>query len=436
MGRWIISVIVLSCMVRDAIAAGFQILEQGSRQVGNAFAGTAAIAEDASTIFFNPAGMVYLQGNQATGALTIAYPQARFENQGSTSAGGLLPTVGGNGGNGAELALVPNLYGMWDLSPTIKVGLGLSAPFGLVTDYPADWVGRYQAIRTDLFTIDIGPVIAVKLTEWLSIGGGPNIQYANAELSNAIDLGALPGGAPPQAADARVRLEADDVSASFNIGALFQPWGGTRFGLHYIHEMSHDLDGQVRYLGLNAAGAATLASLQSIGGFINQDATAPLDLPSILTFSAYHELTPTLALLADLAWADWSVFDELRVNFSRVDTILGTSSVTPEEWDDTIRIALGVLYRHDERWTFRGGVAYDETPVPDATRTPRIPDESRYWIAAGIGYRWKALEINFSYAHSFVEDATVNDTTRLRNNLVGTFDNSIDIVSIGGTLRF
>jgi long-chain fatty acid transport protein len=226
------------------------------------------------------------------------------------------------------------------------------------------------------------------------------------------------------------------VSASFNIGALFQPWGGTRFGLHYVHEMSHELDSQVRYLGLNAAGATTLASLQSIGGFIDQDATAPFDLPLILTFSAYHELTPTLALLADLAWADWSVFDDLQVNFSRVDTILGTSSVTPEDWDDTIRIALGVLYRHDERWTFRGGIAYDETPVPDATRTPRIPDESRYWIAAGIGYRWKALEINFSYAHSFVEDATVNDTTRLRNNLVGTFDNSTDIFSIGGTLRF
>jgi long-chain fatty acid transport protein len=189
-------------------------------------------------------------------------------------------------------------------------------------------------------------------------------------------------------------------------------------------------------LGLNAAGAATLASLQPIGGFIDQDATAPLDLPSILTFSAYHELTPTLALLADLAWADWSVFDELRVNFSSVDTIQGTSSVTPEDWDDTSRIALGVLYRHDDRWTFRGGVAYDETPVPDATRTPRIPDESRYLIAAGVGYRWKALEINFSYAHSFVEDATVNDTTRLTNNLVGTFDNSTDIFSIGGTLRF
>src|ERR671916_358399 len=97
MGRWIISVIVLSCMVREAIAAGFQILEQGSRQVGNAFAGAAAIAEDASTIFFNPAGMVYLQGDQATGALTISYPQAHFENQGSTSAGGLLPMTGGNG---------------------------------------------------------------------------------------------------------------------------------------------------------------------------------------------------------------------------------------------------------------------------------------------------------------------------------------------------
>jgi long-chain fatty acid transport protein len=204
---------------------------------------------------------------------------------------------------------------MWELSPTIKVGLGVSTPFGLVTDYPADWVGRYQAIRTDLFTIDIGPVIAVKLTDWLSIGGGPNIQYADAELSNAIDLGALPGGAPPQAADARVRLEADDVSASFNIGALFQPRGG--FGLHYIHEIPMISTVKSDYLGLNAAGAATLASLQPIGGFIDQDATAPLDLPSILTFSAYHELTPTLALLADLAWADWSVFDELRVNFSK-----------------------------------------------------------------------------------------------------------------------
>jgi long-chain fatty acid transport protein len=171
-------------------ASGFQLKEQSVSGLGNAYAGAAAIAEDASTIFFNPAGMARLQGTQVQGNLHLIVPEGKYIKASATDTLGSALT-GGNGGDGAQDALVPATYFLWDISPQWKFGLGLNSPFGLVTSYDDNWVGRYHAITSSLQTIDIQPSVAYKFSDQLSIGVGLQAQYAKARLTNAIDFGTV-----------------------------------------------------------------------------------------------------------------------------------------------------------------------------------------------------------------------------------------------------
>ena len=174
----------------EAWGSGFQIRENSASALGNAFAGAAASSEDPSIIANNPAGMIGLSGNQVSGDIGIIIPSAVFSGMGVTAA--RQPISGGNGGDALGAQPVPAAYGFYDASPDLKFGLALTAPFGLQTQYQSDWVGRYQAIRSDIATININPNIAYRVSDWLSVGGGPAIQHAGAEFTNAIrDLLAL-----------------------------------------------------------------------------------------------------------------------------------------------------------------------------------------------------------------------------------------------------
>jgi long-chain fatty acid transport protein len=164
----------------DALGSGFQLRENSASALGNAFASGAVSTEDPSVIANNPAGMVGLSGNQLSGDLSIIIPSAVFSGTGVTAA--KQPISGGNGGNAGSAQPVPAAYGFYDASSDLKLGLAVTAPFGLKGQYRSDWVGRYQAIKSDIEIININPNIAYRISDWLSVGGGPAIQYADAEL--------------------------------------------------------------------------------------------------------------------------------------------------------------------------------------------------------------------------------------------------------------
>ena len=167
-----------------AAASGFAITENSASGMGNAFAGAAASAEDASTIWFNPAGMMKLQGSQVVVGLHVIHPEASFTNKGSTTASG-IPLSGGNDDGGQD-ALVPNFYWLTGLNERTRFGLGINAPFGLRTEYDDTWVGRYHAVKTELRTLNINPSIAFQANERLALGGGIDILLVNATFTNAM----------------------------------------------------------------------------------------------------------------------------------------------------------------------------------------------------------------------------------------------------------
>lgn len=381
-------------------AAGFALIEQNASGLGNAYAGQAAAATDASTIFFNPAGMTYLPDGQVVLAGHLIRPEVKFN-------GTVTPDIGGgNGGDAGDLAFVPNAYVAYRLTPDVYFGVGLNAPFGLKTEYDPAWKGRTQAIKSEVKTVNLNPSIAFKLSETLSLGAGVSVQYAEATLTSATNGAGL------------ATVKGDDLGWGYNLGALWQLSQDTRIGLAYRSEVEQDLGGDVAF---------------STAVVLNGPVNAELTLPDSAALSLFHKFDSRWELLADITWTGWSDFKELRIVRTN-GQVLGTP--TEENWDDTYRYSLGANYHLSERLTLRSGVAFDPTPVSDTFRTARIPDEDRTWIAFGAQYRFSSkTAIDVGYAHMFVKDAAV-DKTENGLALTGRYDAAIDILSAQFTRSF
>lgn len=424
-------------MISNANAAGFALIEQGVSGLGNAYAGGAASAEDATTIFYNPAGLTRLKKPEFIAAGHVIIPNAKFTNDGSTHVTQSVTPFslrGGNGGDAGVIALVPNMYFSYPFTEKFSFGIGINSPFGLQTEYDKDWVGRYHAIKSKVMTVNINPTIAYKFTEQLSIGAGINIQYIKAELTNAIDfgtIGALRGvpGLIPQMNDGFARLKGDSLSAGFNFGIMHEFSKDTRMGFSYRSKIRHKLQGKANFSDVPAV-------LSMV--FSDSDANARLVLPDMASLSFYHDFNEKWAVMADVTWTGWKSFNELRIKYESgmSDTVITTS------WKNSMRYSLGVSYKPMDKLTLRAGVAYDETPVPDAKyRTPRIPDTDRTWIAFGLGYKVSdKIIIDVGYAHLFFKTSHIDKDPvgedSLRGGFKGHYKGHVDIGSLQITYRF
>ena len=438
-----------------ASGGGFALIEQNASGIGNAYAGQAATAQDASTIYFNPAGMTLLPGRQAVSALHAIKPSAEFTNTGSTTAftffgappGAALP-LGGNGGDAGDWAFVPNAYLSWQLSPRWFVGVGLNAPFGLKTEYDSGWVGRFHGLESEIKTININPSVAFKVNEAVSLGAGFSFQRAQAKLTRATNYaaaaslllgsGAVPAPLVPAVAavaanpaqEGTVKLDGNDNSWGYNFGALFSIYKNTRIGIAYRSSVEQRLSGNVSFQGRPAA----LAPFQPDGPI-----TAEIELPATASWSIFHPINSQRELMGDITWTQWSDVKTVPVIRSNSGATLETLTLN---FKDTWRVSAGANYHMNSAWTVRFGVAFDQGAAPDAERTPRIPDEDRTWLALGAQYRMsKQAVVDVGFAHLFIKDPTVNlcpgtasvnplnTACRGRNNLRGTYESNVNILS-------
>lgn len=381
-------------------AAGFALVEQNASGLGNAFAGQAAVAADASTVFFNPAGMTLLPDRQVVVAGHLIKLKAEFSGE----VDALFPVTGGQGGDAGDWALVPNAYFAFRLTPDVHLGLGLNSPFGLKTEYDSDWIGRYQAIKSELKTVNLNPSIAYRVSDILSLGAGLDIQWIDATLTNRIPVYGQP----------LVTIKGDDYGWGYNLGALWQVTPATRVGLSYRSEVDFTLDG-----------TASTSDPVVFKGPVTADVT----LPDSASLSLFHKLSPTWDLLADVTWTGWSDFDDLPIK-GTVD------KTTIENWENILRYSLGATWHMSDTLSLRGGVAYDEAPVSDVYRTPRIPDGARTWVAVGGQYRLSSQSaIDFGYAHLFVNDPGLRSAD-YGTLLKGEYDSQVDILSAQFTHSF
>ncbi len=426
-----------------AFASGFAIVEQSVSGLGTAFSSGAA-ANDASTVFFNPAGMLLLEGQQVTAGVHFIFPSAKFKKEKGENFMG-APLSGSDGGNGGETAVVPNFFYTNKLSDKVAIGLGITAPFGLRTDYNKTWVGRYHAVESDVKTININPAVAFKITNEITVAAGVSAEYMDVTLSSMIDGGLVYYGATGNPSyisnsdfDVFAENKADDWGFGFNLGAIYEFSPDTRMGFAYRSEITHKLRGDIK-----TDVPSTLAPLDFL--FQKQDIHGKITLPATASFNVYSKITDRFALMADVTWTEWSSFDELTIYFEG-DGIAGNdSTTTTEKWNDTMRYSLGATFQATDALVLRSGVAYDETPIPDKYRTPRIPGEDRYWVTLGAGYQLtESLSMDVAYAHLFVDDSKMEKYAGTdpegedfaRGTVVGEFDNSVDIASVQFSYKF
>jgi long-chain fatty acid transport protein len=400
--------LLLAVASSSASAAGFAIKEQSITNLGRAFAGSAAAAEDASTIFFNPAGLTYLDRTEVDMGLNYIKPKSEFRNDGS-NINGVLPLTGGDGGDAGHEAFVPNFYLAHPINDKVTLGLGISAPFGLVTEYRDDWVGKYLAVKSEMLTVNFNPSLAIRATDKLSLGFGLSAQYIDVKLSQMVDL-----GGDPNAADAKAKLQGDDWGYGFNLGMIYQATDNTRLALAYRSKISNTLEGD--------------GTLKTLSGttVTDEKIQADLDLPETLSFAIHHDINDKWAVLADATWTRWSRFEELVIES---DGLLGTEKA--EDWENSMRYGIGLTYKHSDKWQFRTGFAYDETPIPSSQRrTARIPDTDRKWLAFGASYQMTdSIIIDAAYAHLFMDDPKIDESEKVYN-LKGSYDASVDIVGL------
>lgn len=436
------SSLVLCCLASQAYASGFALLENNVTNLGLAYSGTAALAEDASSNYFNAAALSHIEKNQIVLGANVIQGSFDFDASSATNSFGTTPfnaagpVTGSQSDDPGTTSAVPNFHLAARIDDQFVLGFSVSSPFGLKSSYEKDGIARYLATNSEVVTLNFSPSISYQPWKCISVGFGPDAIWTKAKLEARI--GTTPSN---PAADGFQKNKAQGWGYGWHAGLLYEWRDTTRFGLNYRSKANVHAEGPSEQLAPFAFAPAGTMTLQSV--------SARVVLPESVTISGYHEFNDKIAVTADAAWTNWSRFDKLALSFVP-GALSGLDTVTPEQFKDTWRFALGGIYTLNEQWLIRAGVAFDETPTQDHTRTARIPDEDRTWVALGGAYTLnKCWRIDFGYAHLFFRDATINEAAPIKAGngavgpvaipagipstqatLAGRFDGSANIVGI------
>src|SRR5262245_4399464 len=399
---------------RRAVASGFALREESAKLMGMAYAGTAAVAEDATTGFYNVAGLTRIRQGSLVGTVTGVLLNLDFHADSSTAFG--QPVSGTTDADPTRNVAIPSFHAAWRLDERWVLGFGATGPYGLEIKYPADSVVRYVATKSELTTYNLNPMIAYRITDQWSVGAGFNAQYVQAKLEQKLAI-PIPG-----APDGSIFVKPDDWSWGANCGILYEPTSAMRFGIAYRSQISYTLSGP--------------AKVANVPFFTNGSISADLTLPDTVTASALVTVLPNLELVGDLSWTHWGVFQQLQGTFNNGLPPL----VIQEDFRDTWRAALGFNYALSDAWAVRMGGSFDQSPVTNSNRTVRIPDSNRWFLGAGVGYHvTESLVVDFAYLHIFFDGGTVNETAQVPGapNIQGAYtDGAGDLLGLQVSYNF
>ncbi|UAY95113.1 long-chain fatty acid transporter FadL [Dickeya dadantii] len=379
--------VALALMASNATAAGFQLNEFSSSGLGRAFSGESAIADNATSGSRNPATMTLFDRPAFSGGVTYINPDIDLRGSSSTGRDASADNI-------APHAWVPNLHFIMPLNEQWAVGASATTNFGLGTEFSDNFSAGSIAGKTDLKTSNLNLSAAYRLNQHFSFGLGVNAVYADAKfLRNAGEVGPVLG---VSSTSEITHMDGKEWGYGWNAGILYELDKNNRFGLSYRSKVDIDFDGSFR----NDLAAPRGTSGNTI------PARLTLNLPEMWEFSAYHRVAPQWAVHYSLAYTSWSSFQELRATSSNGQQLFQKD----ERFHDSYRIALGTTYYYDDNWTFRTGIAFDDSPVPADKRTISIPDQDRLWLSAGTTYAFNkdaSVDVGVSYMHG--QKVTINE---------------------------
>ena len=400
-------------------ASGFSIYEQGAKASGIAGAFT-AIADDASANWYNPAALVWMEGRQ-------------FQ------IGGNLITVGGE----TELDVLDPAFGVFTpttfepessietpvhayythkVSPNIAWGIGLTTPFGLVTEWQQQPI-TFSARKSELTTIVLNPNVAFRLTENWSVAIGVDYMFADVgEFSRQvpIDLDGNPLNGFEIIGDSNLTGDGDDFGWNFAVSYRTE---FSSFGFMYRSELSPEIEGSIDYENFGP-----LAPF-----FLDSPGSTPLNLPAQAAVGIGFQLTNSVQIAIDVAWAEWSNFESIDVDIDN-ETVFSRDFEILEDWDDTFSYRIGLLWETSPQSEWRFGAVLDESPVPEETLRPSIPDAERTGLTIGYGHTGQRSTVDFYYMALFFDDITA--ISGEEGVIAGTYESFAHLAGLSVNFRF
>ena len=320
---------------------------------GPAFTRLFAEANGADTSVTSAAGMTRLKSAQLSVQAIAGQSFAEFEVDEN------LTTTSGGDPKDSDPVIVPAIYYVRPLGEDWRLGLSMNVPSGFGAGNGSNWAGRYYSDEFELVFVAVNATLAYPVNDWLSLGGGPQIMYADLELK---------AKAPPPNGNGEVKIDGDDIAFGFGLGGLIEVSEHTRFGIVYQSEIEPEFDGDVKTSGSGPGFEAATDTKITLARFIK--------------VSGYHELNDQWALLGTVGWEDWSSFDNVNISTGQ-----GSQKI-PRNWDDTWKFAAGVHFRPVDNWLLQAGFSYDTSPVDSDDRTPDMPIDRQIRYATGVQYKW------------------------------------------------
>lgn len=394
------AVTVLAC--GTALGAGFALYDWSAR--GNALGGAmTGRADDPSALAFNPAGITQIPGSSMMAGLTFIMP------------GGTLMEIGGDSVGMIDHTFIPpHFYYTRQLNDRLWFGVGLLTRFGLGTDFPPDWYGRYNSYYANIQSVSLNPNLAWKVNDRLSLSVGVEALW--------FEYGArrkIPTATPPTPeTDMDFRLLGDDIGYGWNVGLHYRLDEATRIGLHYRSQVK-----------------LTISGTTDIQGVGSTDAWGALTLPEMFMFGISRQVTPKLNVEVGAVYTGWSSYDRLAIHFENDFEMLPNPSTSIKNWKNVWRYQLGFEYKHSPEWTWRLGYTYDQEPSPDATVDFQAPMSDRQLFSIGFGYTKNDRTLDFAYTYLLADDRTIDNTAA---GIVPTHTSNVDahIFVISYSVRF
>lgn len=411
----------------QASASAFYLQEQSVRGTGRAYSGEVA-DKGVGSLWWNPASIAGIARSEAHFGLNQILVNSKVTNTGSNITrpvppAGLTTAVGGadTAFDPINNGVVPNFGAAWKINDKLSLGLSVAAPYNFTTEYTANSWTRYDALKSQLRTVNVEGVVAYRVNDMLDLGLGVTAMYADAELTNA-----LPNISPLQA-DGLQSLKGDGFAYGYSVGAQLHPSKSLTIGASYRSKLDHKLDGTVKVSGL-------LAPIPAASNF-TVDGQAKITLPWIANLGARWAMNDQWTLNGSVSRVGWSEFDAIRVSF------VGGGSTSPQDYKDVTTYAAGVDYQASPRLTLRAGVQYDPTPTPEIGRTARVPDGDRMMYATGA--TWAAtetLQLDAAISYIAFDKSQINRTdvtaTSSTVRLRGDVEGSAVVLSAGARFSF
>jgi long-chain fatty acid transport protein len=407
-----------------AQAGGFAIREQSATAQSYSFAGAASGSGYLSSMFWNPAVITMAPGWHSEWHLSLIVPRVDINPDPRQTPTALF----GASGDIGQDAIVPTGFASYQVNDKIWLGLSSTAPYGLVTDPRENWAGQVYSRSSRIFSVNVNPVIGVKVTDWLSVAAGPSLQYFDIRLKSAVPTPlTLPGTAIRPGQPSGI-LEGDDFGFGFTAGLTITPFAGTTIGVGYRSAVEHDLEGTFT---LPAGVAAPIA--------IRTPINATLKTPDQVTVGLSQVISPAMTVHLGFEWTNWSVLKTPLVTSEATGAVV---QELPLNYSDGFFYSLGMDYRLNNQWIVRAGVAYEDSPIDTEVRSTRLPDNDRIWASIGLGYQWNdKLSFDIAYTHIFAKETDIrivegHQDYRAGLPFVADVDSSVDIVSVGLRYRW